>query len=115
VTETEQAIIKRVENSIKEIEKVQELEGVNGHQLGDSARKILDQTKGDVLSVFKNALDRLNDTRRACDAAEQHIKDKRADVERALFEYVQAVEILATRNGQIQEAIGDLMISNDQV
>ena len=108
-------VMTAVEKSIKDLEKLNGSEKREIQPLGESAQKILDQTRGDVLSVFQNALDRLNDTRRACDAAEQHIKNKRADVERALFDYVQAVEILATSNSKMQTAIGDLAIINEQV
>lgn len=115
-----QNLIANVETHIKEVGKVNELEQRNGHQaappaLGESAQKILDQTKSDVLSVFQNAIDRLNDTRRVCDAAEQLIKDRRENVERALFSYIQTVEKLAKSNASMQQTIGDIAAVNDLV
>lgn len=112
---------KSVELAIRDLAKSStELEKSNGQDapgaaLGESAKQILDQTQRDVLTVFQSALDRLNDTRRACDAAELRIKEKRADVDRALFQYIQSVEVLATSNAKMQQAISDLAIVNDQV
>jgi hypothetical protein len=116
MTEDEKRTLADVEKAVQDL--VRTNGGGNGTAvavLGEGAQKIFDQTKGDIMSVFQDALNRLNDTRRACDAAEQQIKDKRADVERALFEYVQTVETLANNNHKMQQAIGDMAAVNEQV
>ncbi len=84
-------------------------------KLGEAAQHILENSLRDIDKIFEYALERITQTRTACDAAEVAIQTKRNVVRDMLTEYVAALQMVETTARDAQQALGDAMLHTDRL
>ncbi len=84
-------------------------------QLTESAEKIFNTIMSDYKSLFDFSMERINLVRNALADAECMARLKREAAERAVREYVAAVQELDIQGRKLQQSVGEMLITGERL